>query len=115
MEPFVQPAVEVAHGFGQFSPGLEAWVNDILVWVGFGTVVGLLAKAIMPGRDPGGALVTLGMGIGGVIIGDVPSWRADNMPYGGVKQSGLGREGIRFAMEDMTEVRNLVIRTPGKV
>jgi len=49
--------------------------------------------------------------VGGVIIGDVPSWRVDNMPYGGVKDSGLGREGIVFAMEDMTEIRNLVIRT----
>jgi acyl-CoA reductase-like NAD-dependent aldehyde dehydrogenase len=48
--------------------------------------------------------------VGGVIINDVPSYRVDNMPYGGVKDSGLGREGIRFAMEDMTEIRNLVIR-----
>ena len=48
--------------------------------------------------------------VGGVIIGDVPSYRVDNMPYGGVKDSGLGREGIRFAIEDMTEIRNLVIR-----
>ena len=50
--------------------------------------------------------------VGGVIVGDVPSWRVDNMPYGGVKESGLGREGVRFAMEDMTEIRNLVVRTP---
>ena len=50
--------------------------------------------------------------VGGVIIGDVPSWRVDHMPYGGVKDSGLGREGIRYAIEDMTEIRNLVIRTP---
>ena len=50
--------------------------------------------------------------VGGVIVGDVPSWRVDNMPYGGVKESGLGREGVRFAMEDMTEIRNLVLRTP---
>jgi acyl-CoA reductase-like NAD-dependent aldehyde dehydrogenase len=52
--------------------------------------------------------------VGGVVIGDVPSWRVDNMPYGGVKDSGIGREGVRFAMEDMTEIRNLVIRTPSR-
>jgi acyl-CoA reductase-like NAD-dependent aldehyde dehydrogenase len=48
--------------------------------------------------------------VGGIVINDVPSYRVDNMPYGGVKYSGLGREGVRFAMEDMTEIRNLVIR-----
>ncbi len=50
--------------------------------------------------------------VGGVVIGDVPSWRVDHMPYGGVKESGLGREGVKFAIEDMTEVRLLVIRDP---
>jgi acyl-CoA reductase-like NAD-dependent aldehyde dehydrogenase len=48
--------------------------------------------------------------VGGIVVNDVPSYRVDSMPYGGVKESGLGREGIRFAMEDMSEIRNLVIR-----
>jgi acyl-CoA reductase-like NAD-dependent aldehyde dehydrogenase len=48
--------------------------------------------------------------VGGVLINEIPSWRVDNLPYGGVKESGLGREGIRYAMEDMTEIRSLVIR-----
>ena len=52
--------------------------------------------------------------VGGVVVGDVPSWRVDHMPYGGVKDSGLGREGLRYAIEDMTEIRLLVIRTPAR-
>jgi acyl-CoA reductase-like NAD-dependent aldehyde dehydrogenase len=47
--------------------------------------------------------------VGGVIIGDVPSYRADQMPYGGVKDSGTGREGVKFAMEDYTYERVLVL------
>ena len=53
----------------EFPVIVQQWTNDILVWVGFGTIVGLLAKAIMPGRDPGGPVATLLMGIGGTIIG----------------------------------------------
>lgn len=47
--------------------------------------------------------------VGGVIIGDVPSYRADQMPYGGVKNSGRGREGVVSAMEDLTEAKVLVL------
>jgi acyl-CoA reductase-like NAD-dependent aldehyde dehydrogenase len=47
--------------------------------------------------------------VGGVIVNDVSGFRVDHMPYGGVKQSGLGREGVRYAIEDMTEVRLLVL------
>src|SRR6185312_3215033 len=47
---------------------------------------------------------------GGVIVNDIPSFRVDNMPYGGVKLSGLGREGLRYAIEDMTETRLMVMR-----
>ena len=46
----------------------------------------------------------------GVIVNDIPSFRVDNMPYGGIKRSGLGREGLRYAIEDMTEVRLMVMR-----
>lgn len=53
--------------------------------------------------------------VGGVVINDVPSFRVDNMPYGGVKDSGLGREGVRFAMEDMTEIRLMVMNKVGKI
>ncbi|MCA9106872.1 MAG: aldehyde dehydrogenase family protein [Planctomycetales bacterium] len=51
--------------------------------------------------------------VGGVIVGDIPSWRVDSMPYGGVKESGFGREGVRYAIESMTEPRLLVIKDPG--
>ena len=53
----------------QFAAQAQQWANTLLMWVGFGTIVGLLAKAIMPGRDPGGAVATLAMGIGGTVIG----------------------------------------------
>jgi acyl-CoA reductase-like NAD-dependent aldehyde dehydrogenase len=51
--------------------------------------------------------------VGGVIVNDVPTYRIDHMPYGGVKDSGLGREGLRWSMEDMTEIRIMVMAQPG--
>ena len=51
--------------------------------------------------------------VGGVIVNDVPTYRIDHMPYGGVKDSGLGREGLRWAIEDMTEIRIMVLAQPG--
>ncbi|HUQ44234.1 MAG TPA: aldehyde dehydrogenase family protein [Candidatus Limnocylindria bacterium] len=50
--------------------------------------------------------------VGGVIVNDVPTYRIDNMPYGGVKDSGLGREGLRWSIEDMTELRIMVLASP---
>lgn len=47
--------------------------------------------------------------VGGLIIGDVPTFRADHMPYGGTKLSGMGREGVRYAIEEMTEMKLLVM------
>jgi acyl-CoA reductase-like NAD-dependent aldehyde dehydrogenase len=48
---------------------------------------------------------------GGVIVNDVPTFRVDNMPYGGTKDSGFGREGIRYAMEEMSEIRLIVLNS----
>jgi acyl-CoA reductase-like NAD-dependent aldehyde dehydrogenase len=50
--------------------------------------------------------------VGGVMINDVPTYRIDHMPYGGVKDSGLGREGVRWAIDDMTEIRIMVLAQP---
>ena len=94
--------VAVLDRFSDFDDAL-AQVNESE----FGLQAGLFVKDIYKIQKAWDKL-----DVGGVVIGDVPSWRVDNMPYGGVKDSGLGREGVRFAMEDMSEIRNLVIRTP---
>lgn len=70
----------------------------------FGLQAGLLT------RDAGRILTAYReLEVGALIVGDTPSWRLDPMPYGGVKDSGLGREGVRSAMEEMTEPRMLVM------
>jgi acyl-CoA reductase-like NAD-dependent aldehyde dehydrogenase len=86
--------------FSDWSEAL-ALVNDSK----FGLQAGLFTRDIHKVLDAWDRLE-----VGGVVVNDVPSYRVDNMPYGGVKDSGLGREGVRFAIEDMTEIRNLVIR-----
>ena len=94
--------VAVLSRFSSFDEALRD-VNDSV----FGLQAGIFTRDLYKMQKAWDELE-----VGGVVIGDIPSWRVDNMPYGGVKDSGLGREGIRFAMEDMTEIRNLVIRTP---
>ena len=94
--------VAVLSAFSDFDDALDT-VNDS----DFGLQAGIFTRDLYKAQRAWDTL-----DVGGVVIGDVPSWRVDNMPYGGVKDSGLGREGIRFAIEDMTEIRNLVIRTP---
>jgi acyl-CoA reductase-like NAD-dependent aldehyde dehydrogenase len=89
--------------FSDFDAALEE-VNDSK----FGLQAGIFTRDLFKMFDAWDRL-----DVGGVVINDVPSYRVDNMPYGGVKDSGLGREGVRFAMEDMTEIRNLVIRRRG--
>jgi len=94
--------VAILTSFSDFDKALEE-VNDS----DFGLQAGIFTKDIYKIQKAWDELK-----VGGVIIGDVPSWRVDNMPYGGVKDSGLGREGIKYAIEDMTEPRLLAIRTP---
>ena len=94
--------VAVLSRFDDFSAALDE-VNDSV----FGLQAGIFTRDLYCMLEAWDRLE-----VGGVVIGDVPSWRADNMPYGGIKDSGIGREGVRFAMEDMTEIRNLVIRMP---
>lgn len=94
--------VAVLSRFSDFDAALDE-INDSA----FGLQAGLFTRDIRKVLKAWDVL-----DVGGVIVGDVPSWRVDNMPYGGVKDSGLGREGIRYAIEDMTELRLLVIRNP---
>jgi acyl-CoA reductase-like NAD-dependent aldehyde dehydrogenase len=92
--------VAILSKFTRFKDALDE-VNDSK----FGLQAGIFTRDLFKMFDAWDHL-----DVGGVVINDVPSYRVDNMPYGGVKDSGLGREGVRFAMEDMTEIRNLVIR-----
>jgi acyl-CoA reductase-like NAD-dependent aldehyde dehydrogenase len=94
--------VAILSKFSDFDAALEE-VNDSA----FGLQAGVFTRDLYRAHQAWDRLE-----VGGVVIGDVPSWRVDHMPYGGVKDSGLGREGIRWAMEDMSEVRLMVMRTP---
>ena len=94
--------VAILSPFSDFDAAL-AQVNDSV----FGLQAGIFTRDLYKAQKAWDVL-----DVGGVVIGDVPSWRVDHMPYGGVKESGLGREGVKFAIEDMTEVRMMVIRTP---
>ncbi|MEW5937310.1 MAG: aldehyde dehydrogenase family protein [Candidatus Thermoplasmatota archaeon] len=86
--------------YADFQEALEA-VNDSE----FGLQAGVFTK------DMGRALTAFEkLEVGGVIVNDVPTFRVEGMPYGGVKRSGMGREGVRYAIEEMTERRLLVLR-----
>jgi acyl-CoA reductase-like NAD-dependent aldehyde dehydrogenase len=62
-------------------------------------------------RDIGRVFAAIrGLNFGGVIINEAPTFRADHMPYGGNRQSGLGREGVKYAMEEMTNLQMVAIK-----
>jgi acyl-CoA reductase-like NAD-dependent aldehyde dehydrogenase len=88
------------HRYGDFDEAL-AFVNDSA----FGLQAGIYTRDLKLAMK---AYETLE--VGGVLINQVPTFRVENMPYGGVKDSGFGREGVRYAMEEMTELRSLVMR-----
>ena len=94
--------VAVLRPFADFQEAMEM-VNDS----DFGLQAGVFTRDINKAMK---AWETLE--VGGVVIGDVPSWRVDSMPYGGIKESGFGREGVRWSMEAMTELKLLIIRDP---
>ena len=93
--------VALLQRFDDFGAALET-VNDS----DFGLQAGVFTDSLAHAMQAWDRL-----DVGGVVVGDVPSFRMDNMPYGGVKDSGLGREGVKFAIEDMSEVRLLVLKT----
>ncbi|MCS7050446.1 MAG: aldehyde dehydrogenase family protein, partial [Thermomicrobium sp.] len=84
--------------FDDFEQALAA-VNDSVYGLQAGVFTGSLEHALRAFEV---------LEVGGVIINDIPTFRIDHMPYGGVKDSGLSREGLRYAIEDMTELRLVV-------
>jgi len=81
--------------------------DEVLKWVNntrYGLQAGIFTKDIKKAFEAYKALE-----VGGVIVNDYPSFRVENMPYGGVKDSGVGREGVRYAIEEMTELKLMVV------
>jgi len=87
------------HPYVDFDAALAA-VNDSVFGLQAGVFTHDICRAMRAFNE---------LDVGAVLINQVPTWRVENMPYGGVKESGFGREGIRFAMEEMTEVRTLIV------
>jgi acyl-CoA reductase-like NAD-dependent aldehyde dehydrogenase len=92
----------VAFPFDDFGEAIAA-VNDSAFGLQAGVFTNDLANAWRAFQE---------LEVGGVIVNDVPTYRVDHMPYGGVKDSGFGREGLRWAVEDMTEIRILALAWP---
>lgn len=94
--------IVVLFPFDDWEQGLEN-INDSVFGLQAGVFTSNLEHALMAFDR---------LEVGGVILNDIPTYRIDHMPYGGVKDSGLSREGLRYAIEDMTETRLLVINRP---
>jgi acyl-CoA reductase-like NAD-dependent aldehyde dehydrogenase len=91
--------VMMVNKISSFEQGI-ALVNDSIFGLQAGVFTHDIQKAFHAHRE---------LEVGGVIVGDVPTFRSDQMPYGGVKASGVGKEGLRYAMQDFTHERILVL------
>jgi acyl-CoA reductase-like NAD-dependent aldehyde dehydrogenase len=80
-----------------------AEVNDSAYGLQAGLFTSSLDRAFLAHRD---------IEVGGLIVNDQSAFRADQMPYGGAKDSGYGREGLRYAMDEMTDLRIMVLKVP---
>jgi acyl-CoA reductase-like NAD-dependent aldehyde dehydrogenase len=93
----------VLEPFRTWSEGIEA-VNDSV----YGLQAGLFTDSLERVQEAWEKLE-----VGGIVVNESPNFRLDAMPYGGVKRSGTGREGLRAAIRELTEPRLLVVRTVG--
>lgn len=93
------PVVHI-NTFSDFDEAI-AMVNDSQYGLQAGVYTNDLNKAFKAARD---------IQVGGVMINDIPTFRVDHMPYGGVKMSGMGREGVKYAIEEMTELKLIVFK-----
>ena len=92
--------VVTLHSYDRFDEAL-ARVNDS----DFGLQAGVFTQNLQRALQAFASL-----DVGGVLVNQVPTFRVENMPYGGIKDSGFGREGIRYAMEEMTELKSLIFK-----
>jgi len=91
--------VVTLHRYDRFEDALER-LNDSRFGLQAGVFTRDLPRALQAFHE---------LEVGGVLINNIPSFRVENMPYGGIKESGFGREGIRYAMEEMTEIKSLIL------
>lgn len=94
--------VLVVEPYIDFQSAVDA-VNDSTFGLQAGVFTNQMDKALSAFQQ---------LEVGGVMINDVPTFRVDNMPYGGVKDSGFGREGIKYSIEEMTEIKLLALNNP---
>ena len=92
--------VVTLHRYRMFDDAL-AFVNDSR----FGLQAGVFTRDLQLAMRAYAELE-----VGGMMVNQVPTFRVENMPYGGIKDSGFGREGVRYAMEEMTELKSLVMK-----